>query len=238
MNYDNEYDFRFLVNVDNAIYSYNEAGKKLDGWMFQGMTGNLKDDITYYVAKGKDIISFSDVNNKQFVLSRRGDYRRPGDVYINTKNTSPFILGDLESSSLRKLGYSKSYIYNYYLLDGSKDSVKLDEEVNPIDVFWEYNHGQPHLIIEENSRVVAFNEFGYQQTEVLKPKSGVGFVGRMGIRDNRYVFADISQNNLYLLNNKGKLISPLPIKGTAIYAYKEGVLYTFVGTEMIIYKID
>lgn len=238
VNYDNQYDFRLLVNVGNQVISFNEAGKKVDGWMFTGMDASLKDEVVYHVAGDKDIISFSDQTNRQYVLSRRGDFRFPGIVRLKTDNTAPFILGQLENSSLRKMGFKNPFIYNYYMADGSRDSVKLDMTVSPKALHWEYNDGHPVLIIEEENRVLEFSEFGYLQSEVLKPAGAFKFVGRLGNQDSRYVFADNSQNNLYLLNGLGKMMTQAPVQGSAIYAYEKGWLYTFVGSKLMVYKIE
>ncbi|MBK6525561.1 MAG: hypothetical protein IPG07_08405 [Crocinitomicaceae bacterium] len=89
------------------------------------------------------MISFKDNNNKQYVINRRGESRLTKEVAVKLPNESPFVVGNYDESSLRKLGYKNNFIYNYYLLDGQKDSVKLDRAVNALLAYWIFNNNQP-----------------------------------------------------------------------------------------------
>jgi hypothetical protein len=140
-------------------------------------------------------------------------------------------------SALRKMGYKDGYIYNYYILDGQMDSVVVDQKVAPIKTYWEYNDGKPLLIIEEPDRLLIVNQFGYVQSEVLKPNQYNQFVGLVGKQSYGFVFADNSQNNIYLLNNFGKMILPQAVEGSEISIIEGNLLYTFSGISVKAYKI-
>ncbi|MBL7899406.1 MAG: hypothetical protein JNJ99_12785, partial [Crocinitomicaceae bacterium] len=238
VNYDNAFNYRFLVSTGNQIKSLDEAGQPVVGWMFGSMTAELKGEISYYVTGGKDMISFKDINNNQYVINRRGESRLSKNSKVNLPNESPFVVGALDESSLRKLGYKNNYIYNYYLMDGHKDSVKLDKSVNALSAKWIFNNNQPLLIIEESDRVVVLNEFGYEKEVVLKPDPLQSYAGMVVNEEFQYVFANNSQNALYLLDGFGKMIFPVPVTGSTIYCLTNEQLYTFVGNKIKVYKTN
>ena len=214
VNYDNEFKWRLLVNVNNTVSVYSEGGKLVDGWMFTGMNSSLQGQIYHVITEGKDIITFKDRTDVQYVLSRKGEPRLTEEINFKLPNETDFIVGSLESA-LRKMGYKDGFIYNYYILDGQKDSVVVDQKVTPIKTYWEYNNGKPLLILEEPSRLLIVNEFGYVMSEVLKPNQSNQFVGLVGDQDYGFVFADNSENTIYLLNNYGKMILPQAVDGSA-----------------------
>ena len=236
VNYDNKFKWRLIVNVGNTVKVYSEAGKIVEGWMFKGMNAQLKGKIYHVITQGKDIITFKDKSNYQHVLNRRGEYRLEQDIQFSLPNETDFVIGSLESA-LRKMGYKDGYIYNYYILDGHKDSVAIDQVVTPIRTFWEYNGGKPLLIVEEPDRLLIVNQFGYVQSEVLKPNQSNKFIGLVGEKDYGFVFADNSQNSIYLLNNFGKMILPQAIEGSQVSIIEGNLLYTFSGISVKAYKI-
>jgi hypothetical protein len=238
VNYDNSFNYRFLTNIGNEIKSMDESGSFVVGWMFSSMTTTLQGDISYYVAQGKDMISFKDNNNKQYVINRRGESRLTKEVAVKLPNESPFVVGNYDESSLRKLGYKDNFIYNYYLLDGQKDSVKLDRAVNALLAYWIFNNNQPLLVIEESERVVVIDEFGYEKESVLKPIPNQAFGGLVIGDSFKYVFVDNSENALYLLDGFGKMIFPLPVRGSSVFHLNDRLLYTAAGNRINIYQIE
>lgn len=238
VNYDEGFNYRFLVSIGNQVKSFDESGQLVPGWLFIGMTAELNGPIFYYSAQGKDLIAFKDMNNKQYILSRKGESRLNKEITVRLPNETSFPVGNYEASSLRKMGYKNNYIYNYYTMDGLKDSVKLDKDVMATNVSWIFNDNHPLLVIEETERIVIFDEFGYEKGAVLKPDVGSAFVGAIVKQDFNYVFVDNSQNTLYLLNGYGKMVFPVPVKGSSVFLLNQDLLYTFVGTKIKIYKID
>lgn len=236
VNYDNAYNYRFLVSVDNQIKSLDETGTPVVGWMFNTMTANLKGEISYYVTQGKDMISFKDISNNQYVINRRGESRLTKPVNFSLPNEAGFVIGNYDETSFRKLGYRNNYIINYFLLDGHRDSVKLDKEVNALNASWIFNNNQTLLVIEEFERVVVLDEFGYEKESVLKPVAGQSLARLLIHNDFTWVFADNSQNALYLLDRFGKMIFPVPVNGSAVFEFSEDILYTFTGSKIKIYK--
>ena len=236
VNYDNLYQYRLIVNTGNTVKILSEEGNVVDGWMFNGMTSGMKGKIYHVLTKGKDIITFKDQSNIQYVLNRRGESRMSNPQNFKLPSETDFIVGSLESA-LRKMGYQNGYIYNYYILDGLKDSLEIDQKVNPIKVYWEFNQGKPLLILEETDRLLIVNEFGYVQSEVLKPNQSNQFVGLVGQQEYGFVFADNHQNSIYLLNNFGKMILPQAVEGSATSIIDNGMLFTFSGLRIKAYKI-
>src|SRR5690606_5187328 len=198
----------------------------------------LKGEMSYYVTQGKDLIAFKDANNKQFVLNRRGESRLNKEIKVDLPAESSFVVGNYDAGSLRKLGYHDNYVYNYYLMDGHKDSVKLDKQVNAVNAFWLFNENRPLLVIEELGRILVLDEFGYEKNAILKPDAVSSFESVHINQDFRYVFVDNSNISLYLLNGYRKMIFPAPVKGSNVFLLKDRFLYTFVRTKLKVYKTE
>jgi hypothetical protein len=236
VNYDDAFNYRFLVSSGNQLRSYDEAGNPVQGWMFNGMTEELNGGITYYTADGKDVIAFKDINNRQYVISRRGESRLTKEVLTRLPNETEFVIGNIDNLSLRKHGYRNNHIISHYLADGLLDSVKLDKEVTPDRVSWLFNNNEPLLVIEETGRVIVFDAFGYEKNAVLKPTPGARLVAVLTGDEFNYLLADNSQNSLYLLNSYGKMTFPVPVTGSSVFVISEGLLYTFAGTKVRVYR--
>jgi hypothetical protein len=236
VNYDNLYKYRLIVNIDNKVVVYSESGEIVEGWKFSGMSNKMKGRIYHVLTAGKDIITFKDMNDQQYVLNRRGENRIEKSIVFSLPNETDFLLGGMQSS-LRKMGYKDGYIYNYYILDGMKDSIQIDTKITPIKTYWEQNNGHPLLIVEEPNRLLIVDEFGYVKSEVLKPGGSYQFVGLVGKQDFGFVFADNSQNSIYLLNSFGKMMLPIAVEGSAVCLIDDNLLYSFSGINIKAYKI-
>jgi hypothetical protein len=236
VNYDNLNNYRILVHSGLTVKLISEEGKFVDGWMFTGMTAPLQGKIYHVLTEGKDIIAFKDTDKNQYVLSRKGESRITAQVKFNLKNETDFVIGGM-NSALRKMGYSNGYIHNYYILDGGEDSIKVDQIINPTKIYWEYNEGDPLMIAEEIDRLLIIDQFGYVKSEVLKPGGSNTFVGLVGDKEFGFVFADNSQNSIYLLNNYGKMMLPAAVSGSSVSVIKGDLLYTFSGISIKAYKI-
>lgn len=235
VNYDNLYDYRFFVSNGTQIQLYNEAGKIVDGWTFAGMDAPLSGDIHHFLVNGKDIISFHDQTGKQYAVNRRGESRLGEEMQFKLPNETDFVTGSLESS-LRKMGYKNQYILNYYLTDGQRDSLKVDQEINPVEVRWLFNKNRPLMLADEVTRFLVLDEFGYVKGEVLKPGKNAKLIEVQADNDFKFLFVDNSQNKLYLLNNFGQMIIPKAVPGSEVCYLDGNLLYTFVGTKVVAYK--
>jgi hypothetical protein len=236
VNYDAAFNYRFLVSTGNQLKSYDETGAVVQGWMFNGMTTELNGAISYYTTDGKDVIAFKDMNNRQYVISRRGESRLTKEMMIRLPNETEFVIGTIDKFSLRKLGYRNGYIISHYLADGLVDSVKLDKAVTPDRVSWLFNNNEPLLVVEETERVIVFDAFGYERNAVLKPGSGTTLAAVLTGEEFNYLLVDNSQNSLYLLNGYGKMTFPVPVSGSGVFFISNGFLYTFSGTKVRVYK--
>jgi len=237
VNYDNKFVYRLFVSVGQQIKLFDESGKVVEGWTFGGMKAPVSSAIYHVLTEGKDIIAFKDASNEQYILNRRGESRLSRPANFKLKNETDFVVGGMESS-LHKMGYENQYIKNYYIIDGARDSVKVDRPITPIKIHWTFNLGNPLLIAEEADRLVIIDQFGYFKSEVLKPQGNTDFVALLGNQDFGFVFADNSQNNIYLLNNYGKMMLPNPVSGSSVSTIYNGQLFSFSGTSVKAYKIN
>src|SRR5690606_12325389 len=140
------------------------------------------------------------------------------------RNESNFITGKNESD-LHKLGYENQYIFMHYLKDGTTDSIKLDKRVNGIGERW-IMLDRPLLLVEEPTRILLFNTFGYVEEEILKPQGATAFIGLESTPEIRFVFYNNSNNSLYLLDGDGKIILSTLSTNSVVYGINASHYYT------------
>jgi hypothetical protein len=237
LNYDMAYNFRLLVSNGNQLQCYNEDGKSVMGWMFKGMKAGLDGPVEYWQVDGKDYICFKDKMDNHYRLNRRGENRFKADIKKSLRNENDYLFGTNESN-LRKMGYSKQYIYSYYIKDGKKDSTKVDLRINPTRILWKMQNEQPVMIADEPDRTLTFDNFGYKKSEILKESSEQEILDVFGTQDFFYLFFDSPQNKLYLRDSDGQLLTGKPIKGSRTSTLIEGRLITFVGNKIKVYKLN
>lgn len=236
MNYDNKFDYRFLLINGNKIDYFNENGQIVEGWKFKESTTPINSNLHYTQIKGKDYISFKDASDYLYVLNRRGEDRFSVTRQFSLPNEANFLTGKNEAE-IRKLGYKNQYILSYFIKDGYRDSVQLDKRVNPLKVSWLEEEGGPFLVVEEASRIILFNTFGYLENEILKPE-GVGqFLGVHTAHGYRYVFFNSSQNSLYLLDERGKLLLKTN-KTYQLYGISSNQFCTYDGRQIKVHTLN
>lgn len=236
LNYDNSYDYRFLLINGDRIDYFNENGQIVEGWQFKQSTTPINTVLHYTQIQGKDYISFKDISNNQYILNRRGENRFPNLRQFDLPNESVFLTGNNEAE-MRKIGYNNQYILSYFVKDGYLDSVKLDKRVNPLEISWLEENGNPLLVIEEASRIMIFNTFGYLETEILKPEGMGEFLGVHKKQGFNYVFFNNSQNSLYLLDKGGKLRVKTN-KTHSLYGISAAIFCTYDGQNIKLHKLN
>ena len=236
VNYDNLNDFRFFVNSGKNIICLDESGKIVEGWTFKGMADKLSPPIIYDQIGGKDFIVMRDHQKKYYRLNRRGENRYEKMIEGSIFNNGDFLVGTNEEN-VHLLDVRGQYLVKLYLKDGSYDSVKIDESVKVESVRWIREDRRPLLVVEEASRVLTIDEFGFTQNEVLKADAGQRLVSVYG-SDMLHVFTDNSQNNLYLRDKGGKLLFSGPVKGSSVLTIANDQLATLSGNMLKVYKLN
>lgn len=237
LKYDEQSDYRLVVNEKNQISNYSMNGKPVEGWNNYHFSGQIKEQIIYQSFKGKDYICFTDNFDTVHVLNRKGDSRFEQHYKINLTNQSKYITGDIEKGSLRCLGYHNNYIVSQFLNDGHLDSLKINSQLKPTSINWVTINGQVVLIIEEFDRVYIINEYGIIEEEIQKPQPNLKYLNPQIKPKNLHIFGNLSNNDLYLLNKFGKQLNILPLKGNKITKINNHCLVSFSDSKIWIYKL-
>ncbi|WP_027420916.1 hypothetical protein [Crocinitomix catalasitica] len=235
LNYDLAYDYRFLITVGNSVKMFNENGQIVLGWEFNS-TNNLafQSNMTYLQLKGKDYIGLSESSGMYYVLNRKGQNRFQQNHQFNFKSASDFIAGENEDD-LHKLGYANQYIYNYYLKTGIVDSIKVDRQLTPIELRWKKINNKPFLLADEPNRIFIIDQFGYIETEILKPQGATKF---LDIHSNQFlVFYDMNKELLYILNRSGKIIAKSTVDSENAFSISENQLYVITNDKLKIINL-
>ena len=231
VNYDQKYDYRFFLTSGKKVFCFNEAGQTVAGWQFPGSTATLNGTALYGQFNGRDYLVFADTEGRHYALDRRGTPRFERTAQWSIPVAANLLTGSNEST-LSRLGYDARYIYNYYLKDGSIDSLKLDQPVSALHSFW-LDEKPSTLVIEEPGRVVTFNPFGYKEHEVLKPLNAKKLVNIEKMDGLYFVFFDNTNNHIYLLNEDGKQLLNQSSAQPHLYGMFKNRFYTHDGSKII-----
>lgn len=236
--YDNNSDYRILINVDNRIINLNLGGDPVEGWNFKPFTGNLKSNIHYSNSNGKDYIYFKDSNDSLYVLNRKGENRFTKHFKFKSLQADEFITGDITKGNLRLLNYESGYIKSQFLNDGHKDSLLLNYKINPIDKRWIDNNGKIELLIEEFDKMIIFNEFGLIENEIQKPEPNLSLLSGEVLNTKYLVFGNLKKNELYLLSSFGNQINTKPILGSSNFTIIDSYFIVYFNSQIWVYKLD
>ncbi|HIP36441.1 MAG TPA: hypothetical protein EYG85_06270 [Crocinitomix sp.] len=236
--YDKASGYRVLVNVNQSIKNYTTNGKTVKGWRFNDFSGTLKGDIRYQFINGKDYIYFKSSLDSVYVLNRRGEKRFNTIYKVNLKNESVFISGDITKGNLRCLGYNNNFILSQFLSDGHLDSLQIQTTIHPTSINWIQKNEKTYLVVEEFDRIYIMNEFGIIEQEIQKPKPNLSYLNSKIISKNLHFFWNLVNNDLYLLNEFGKQLNTIPLKGGSMTTIYSNMIVTFYNSNIYIYKLN
>ena len=233
----NSTNFRLLINTNNTIININTKGQLTTGWKTPIISKPLRTHINYTKTKKNLLINYTDSNDSLFIINKFGESILNKAMYINMKNISNIVIHNSIQNTYRTFGYSNQYITSQLLSNGQKDSIKLNQKVNPTAISWETNNNQIYLIIEEFNRVAIFNEFGMLEKEIQKPVVNSTLISNQFFENDIIVFSNFKNKELYLLNSYGKRLTQSPILGGTNYSIIDNKLIVYINAQIFIYNL-
>lgn len=237
INYDNAFDHRIFIAVGNTLKCFDEQGKLVQGWIYQGTNAPMMGDLMYRQVQGKDFIVYRTALNEIIALNRKGELRFPTFKTVSANSFRHELLGE-SSQKLYFQAIKKDYLYRIFISGGIRDSVKIDEGIKYNDISWESSLGEGFIGLENEGELFVINEFGFVENKVLKPEPNVDFLNVVKVEDEVFVFADEKNKKLYLLNTRGEMITNSPLNGQTTCTVISNKFYTCVGSKLIAYELN
>lgn len=230
-------NFRLLIETAGEIVSLNEDGVFTKGWKNQIVNGSLLSNIDVSSVDGKAIINYIDAENNLVVVDKFGNTMLNQEVKFDLKLASSFISGDKFGESLRKYGFSNPYIISQLVSSGQKDSLKINQKLEPTHVKWMKKNDQIYFIVEEFNRVLFFNEFGLLEKEIQKPKPNLKLISNSINNGDVVVFSDFKNKKLYLLDSYGRSICDYPISGESNFDLNYKCITVCHNAQIYVYRL-
>ncbi len=159
--YNKRKDYRILIaQADKRVYNYTIKGKQVRGWSKPKLQNIAVDKIQRLVANHRDYIIITDVDNRVYVVNRRGNTRinvqrnfkkaRNSLFYVNRTNGKGIIL---TTDQKGRLAYLSSTGFVRYTTFGnfSPEHYFLYEDFN--------NDGWKDFIFIDNRKLLVFDKF-------------------------------------------------------------------------------
>ncbi len=159
--YNKRKDYRILIaQADKRIYNYTIKGKQVRGWRKPKLQNIVADKIQRLVVNNKDYIIITDVDNRVYVVNRRGNTRikvapdfkkaRNSLFYVNRTNSKGIILTTDRKGRLAYLSSSGRVRYTSFG-DFSPEHYFLYEDFN--------GDGWKDFIFIDNRKLLVFDKF-------------------------------------------------------------------------------
>ena len=235
--YSDNNQLRVFVGEGNNVMCYKPGDglAKVEGWVFPVMNAPLN-QFVYRQVQGKDYLLIQNMLNEIMVVNRKGETRLQGKPAFLVESMDDRIMGSSEGS-LYIQGYNKGYLYRYFLNNSVVDSTELDGEIQPISQGWIFKESKNEFWQESTNLFIHYDEFGFVKDEIIKPSSLAMFAGYLSEASNTAIFADNKNNKLYLLDERGGLITPNALSGSSAWTMKNGILFTSAGSKLIAYEL-
>ncbi len=234
--YDKSRNYRFLVCAGKRVYNYNKEGQIVKGWEFKKAKSNITLEPRHYVLGGKDYIFIAEESGKVNVLNRKGEVRIKLKEKLLIKDRIYLQTGSSITES--RLVTTDGERLNYLFLNDRKDEVDLDLNEPATHFVFNGKHmvfsgGNTFTVKEQTHPFEVETEGSIELKPDLFTKKG-----------KTYFTFTTSENQIYLYNTNGELLSGFPVYGNSRASVgsftQNGTLYLLGGTpegSLFLYRI-
>jgi outer membrane protein assembly factor BamB len=220
--YDKTRSYRiFIACADKQVYAYNQEGNLVKGWRFGGTEHLVTLPVNHFRIGSKDYIVFSD-RMRIYILDRRGNERVKVAEQFPLSPNNNIMLDEHTSGPSRMVTTDNTGHVVFISFDGRTEKRVLGEFSN--SHFFHYRdldgNGTKEFIYTDSNRLTAFNTNGSR-------RFNFEFNSEVRLKPNIYQFArnDLKlgvaipeENQIFLLNNDGKLYSGFPLQGNTSFS--------------------
>ena len=203
--YEKNRNYRFLISVDNKINMYNSNGKIVSGFRPPIFESKIINNPVHIRINGKDYIVVQLEDGSLKILDRRGRDR----IIVNNK-----------------IQYSGNSIYSYLeqftTTDKLGNLIKIDTKGNLVKENINLSDENFIDIVDNNIVYLNENRLTIKGINVELPFSKFS-KPKIFIDSNTTLVSitDLTNNEIYLYRDNGKLLKGFPIKGSSVIDIKD-----------------
>jgi len=197
--YEKNRNYRIIISYDNQIRMFDSSGKIVSGFKPEVFSSNIINNPVHIRIDGKDYLVIQLENGDIKILNRRGEDR----IIVN-----------------EKVQFSKNNFYSYLDFFTTSDSqgnlIQIDTNGNFNRVKLDLSSENYINILNDNLVYISNNILSIKGIKVKLP---TGRYSKPKIfSSNRGLLVgttDLSEDKIYLYDDKGNLISGFPLKGNS-----------------------
>ncbi len=211
----------FIACANKSVYLFDKNGEEITGWKFEKTQSKVTREIQHFKNEDKDYIVFRDQNNL-YLLNRRGETRVAPEVSIPISEKTNIWFSEDNINDKAHFAVSSPSGTVYFIYENGKIK-KNDLKTYTREHYFVYKDitgdNVPEFIFTDKNQTDVFDGisnkrlFSYSYNESLTSPVSVYKFG-----DNDIRLGTSSAENIYLINNKGKLCKGFPLSGTGMFS--------------------
>tara|TARA_B100001248_G_scaffold145488_1_gene109269 strand:+ start:5329 stop:7761 length:2433 start_codon:yes stop_codon:yes gene_type:complete len=203
--YEKNRNYRFLISVDNKINMYNSNGKIVSGFRPPIFESKIINNPVHIRINGKDYIVVQLEDGSLKILDRRGRDRVIVDNKIQYSGNSIY-----------------SYLEHFTTTDKLGNLIKIDTKGNLVKENINLSDENFIDIVDNNIVYLNENRLTIKGINVELPFSKFS-KPKIFIDSNTTLVSitDLTNNEIYLYRDNGKLLKGFPIKGSSVIDIKD-----------------
>jgi len=203
--YEKNRNYRFLISVDNKINMYNSNGKIVSGFRPPIFESKIINNPVHIRINGKDYIVVQLEDGSLKILDRRGRDRIIVDNKIQYSGNSIY-----------------SYLEHFTTTDKLGNLIKIDTKGNLVKENINLSDENFIDIVDNNIVYLNENRLTIKGINVELPFSKFS-KPKIFIDSNTTLVSitDLTNNEIYLYRDNGKLLKGFPIKGSSVIDIKD-----------------
>ncbi len=227
LDYNKNRDYRYLVaNQKGELYLYDKMGNNLEGWQPRATGYRLSTQADHYRIRTKDFILAPRLDGYIHFLNRRGEDESYSPVNVGSRLMSSYLvnIGSSETSSYLTTVSEDGQVLQVDFRGGITKKLQLPK--NDTKTKFE-------MVLNQRRDGYIFSVQDYNNMSILKPNGELWFINPIPTSEQiavQYftfggdkeviVIIDQEQAFTYLFNQKGELMSTLPINGAEGGVYR------------------
>lgn len=221
--YEGNREYRFFVaGEDLRIYSFNNTGKPVTGWMFHKTERVVHNPLQYFRIKGKDYIVFAD-ENRPYIVDRKGEERVSFPRYFSKSTNSSFILDESTKNHADRLVTTDSVgLIKFIYFNGKMEdlAIKAFSSKHVFDYQDVDSDGEREFLFLDRSKLFVYKQnknllFLYKfDTEINPSILNVNLTKSLHLLG----FTSFLGNKIYLIAGKGSLYNGFPLKSCSFFS--------------------
>lgn len=219
LDYDNKRIYRYFVACDDKkIYAYDQEGKIMTGWVFEGTKSEVTTPVQHFRIGGKDYIVFKD-EYQIYIQNRKGEaIAKTAAEFKNSRNplvlslgAKPKLMATDNKGTIYYIDFEGNYTEKKVGKFGSNHFFKSDDLNGDSKPEFIFVDGKELTVTDEEGTVLFAQKFS--NTIQHQPN-----IYRFGPKQKKIGVVDAKASRIYLFDSTGQSHPGFPLQGATEFS--------------------